>query len=107
MGNRKQRRQIKRLFKKVSNIILRKKDPRNQTLQDLFASFNNNFEAPEDFQRPLSWGKEQKEKLVDIAGVNAPPCILPNGKQTLFEVVFLPKKNYHLQFKNIITSKSW
>lgn len=63
MANRKQRRQIKRLFKKVSNIILRKKDPRNQTLQDLFSSFSNNFEAPEDFQRPLSWGKEQKEKF--------------------------------------------
>ena len=63
MANRKQRRQIKRLFKKVSNIILRKKDPRNQTLHDLFSSFHNNFEAPEDFQRPLSWGKEQKEKF--------------------------------------------
>ena len=62
MGNRKQRRQLKRLFKKVSNIILRKKDPRNQTLQELFNSFNNQFIAPDEFQRPLSWGPEQKEK---------------------------------------------
>ena len=62
MGNRKQRRQLKRLFKKVSNIILRKKDPRNQTLQELFNSFNNQFIAPDEFQRPLSWGSEQKEK---------------------------------------------
>ena len=62
MGNRKQRRQLKRLFKKVSNLILRKKDPRNIDLQALFNSFYNNFIAPEDFQRPLSWGSEQKEK---------------------------------------------
>lgn len=70
MGNRKQRRQIKRLFKKVSNIILRKKDPRNSTLQDLFNCFHLNFEAPEDFQRPLSWGKEQKEKFFISALMN-------------------------------------
>ena len=70
MANRKQRRQIKRLFKKVSNIILRKKDPRNINLQDLFNCFNLNFEAPEDFQRPLSWGKEQKEKFFISALMN-------------------------------------
>ena len=62
MGNRKQRRQLKRLFKKVSNIILRKKDPKNVDLQALYNSFYNNSIAPEEFQRPLSWGPEQKEK---------------------------------------------
>ena len=62
MANRKQRRQLKRLFKKVSNIILRKKDPKNVDLQALYNSFYNNSIAPEEFQRPLSWGPEQKEK---------------------------------------------
>tara|TARA_R100000231_G_C5318119_1_gene162542 strand:- start:42 stop:1316 length:1275 start_codon:yes stop_codon:yes gene_type:complete len=86
MGNRKQRRQIKRLFKKVSNIILRKKDPRNIDLQSFFNAFYNNFEAPEDFQRPLSWGKEQKEKYFwsilmnriegTIVVVNVPKALL-------------------------------
>ena len=45
--------------------------------------------------------EEQREELVNLPGVNAPPCVFSNGRQTFFEVIFLPGKNYHLKFKNI------
>ena len=70
MANRKQKRQIKRLFKRVTNILLRKKDPQNKNLWDLFNTFHNLFIAPEDFQRPLSWGPEQKVKYFDSILMN-------------------------------------
>lgn len=46
--------------------------------------------------------EEQKGELVKLSGVGAPACVFSNGKQTFFEVIFLPDKNYHLKFsKNI------
>ena len=83
MANRKQRRQIKRLFKRVTNILLRKKDPQNKNLWDLFNTFHNLFIAPEDFQSPLSWGPEQKVKYFD--------SILMNRIEGTIVVVNVPK----------------
>ena len=55
--NRSVRRRITKLVKKAKakGIILRKNDPITKTLQNLWRDLDNNFEAPQEFQRPLSW----------------------------------------------------
>jgi hypothetical protein len=52
--------------------------------------------------------KELEEKIdkTELSGVNAPPCILSDGNQTLFELSFLPDTIYSMTFRNLIKPKT-
>jgi len=51
--------------------------------------------------------KDKKIKELEMQGVSAPPCILENNNQVLFEVEFLRKKVYELTFKNLPAPRSF
>ena len=70
--NRSVRRRITKLVKKAKakGIILRKNDPITKTLQNLWRDLDNNFEAPQEFQRPLSWKSDNKIKYFNSILMN-------------------------------------
>ena len=70
--NRSVRRRITKLVKKAKakGIILRKNAPITKTLQNLWRDLDNNFEAPLQFQRPLSWKSDNKLKYFNSILMN-------------------------------------
>ena len=74
MPNRKQRRQIKRLFKRVTNILLRKKDPYNKNLWDLYSEMK--LEKPhESFAPPAAKSARRAVFLFSFTGSGSKPTL--------------------------------
>ena len=71
--NRKIRRRITKLVKKAEakGIILRKNDPSTPTLEELVVKLTEHgFNAPRQFQRPLSWKRSNKLKYFNSVLMN-------------------------------------